>query len=398
MLRSSAVDRSQATRMHRPSVSYDMWLIGVILLLTCLGLIMVTSSSITIADRIYGDPLYYFWRQSLASVIGLSLGVMIIRLPLSVWQTLSVPAMIAGIFMLVLVLIPGVGREINGSMRWIEIGKFSFQGSEPIKICVVAYLAGYMVRHGEKLRESFAGFISPVGVVILVAALLLLEPDYGTTVVLFLTALGMLFMGGVPLGRFFAWMLAAVAMLGSLAIISPYRMQRLTSFMDPWQDPFNSGFQLTQALIAFGRGEWLGVGLGSSVQKLFYLPESHTDFVFSVFAEEFGLVGSILVILLYLLIVWRSFIIAQYAMQMEKLFAAYMAYGIGLIIGVQAFINLGVNMGLLPTKGLTLPLMSYGGNSMVISFILLAALVRIEYENHQVRNQGAPAAMVDYVG
>jgi cell division protein FtsW len=251
------------------------------------------------------------------------------------------------------------------------------------------YLAGFLVRHGDEVRSTFNGFIRPILIVTMIAGLLLLEPDYGTAVVLFCTALGMLFMAGVPLGRFFAWMVAAIMCLASLAVLSPYRLQRLTSFMDPWQDPFKTGFQLTQALIAFGRGEWLGVGLGSSVQKLFYLPEAHTDFVFAVMGEELGLAGCASVILLYFFLVWRAFVIAQVAAAHGKQFGAHTAYGIGLIIGLQAFINIGVNTGVLPTKGLALPLISYGGNSMVVNFVLLALLLRVEYENHFLRKDTA---------
>jgi len=274
-----------------------------------------------------------------------------------------------------------VGREVNGSLRWIEIGPFALQASEPVKICVIAYLAGYIVRRGDQVRESFVGFIRPVIVLTMIAFLLLLEPNYGACVVLFVTVLGMLFMGGVPLSRYFAWVSVAVAILASLAVLSPYRLQRLMSFSDPWKDPFDSGFQLTQALIAFGRGDWFGVGLGSSIQKLFYLPEAHTDFIFAVLAEETGLFGSTIVILLFCFLVWRSFVIGYAAEQAGKFFSAYFAYGIGSLIGIQSFINLGVNLGVLPTKGLTLPLMSYGGNSMIVTCILLGILLRIEYEN-----------------
>ena len=373
---------SATNGLFRP---YDAWLMTVIFLLIGLGLVMVASSSIAIADRQFHEPLHYFWRQMFSVAIGLSFIFAALKIPLSVWEFLSVPLLALGLLLLLLVLIPGIGREVNGSTRWISVGPFALQASEPVKLSVIVYLAGYMVRHGEQVRNNFAGFIRPICVLTIVAGLLLLEPDYGSCVVLFATALGMLFMGGVPLGRFFAWMLTAVAVLASLAVLSPYRIQRLMSFVDPWQDPFNSGFQLTQALIAFGRGDWFGVGLGSSVQKLFYLPEAHTDFVFSVFAEEFGLMGTTILILLFCFLVWRAFVIGHIAERMGKLFAAYLAYGIGLIIGVQVFINMGVNLGVLPTKGLTLPLLSYGGNSMVITCLLLGILLRVEVENRQIK-------------
>lgn len=394
--RAQASSYLHAGKLQSKIPPYDFFLIGVAFFLLGLGLIMVASASVTVADRHYGDPLHFFWRQGIAAVLGVSLSLAIVKIPLSFWQQLSVPLLITGIFLLILVLIPGIGREVNGSLRWISIGGFNLQSSEPVKLCVIAYLAGYLVRHREKVMTSFTGFIVPVGVVTFVAGLLLLEPDYGSTVVLFCTALSMLFMGGVPLSRFFSWMLAAASVLLSLAIFSPYRMQRLTSFIDPWQDPFNSGFQLTQALIAFGRGDWFGMGLGNSVQKMFYLPEAHTDFVFAVYAEEFGLVGSILLILTYLFIVWRSFVIAKLAEQSGKDFAAYVAYGIGTLIGVQAFINIGVNMGVLPTKGLTLPLLSYGGNSMVVSCILIALLIRVELENHISDRNKLPEVATTY--
>ena len=380
-----AIPRSHISATNGLFRPYDAWLMTVIFLLLGLGLVMVASSSMAIADRQFHEPLHYFWRQMFSVAIGMSFIIAALKIPLSVWEFLSVPLLVLGLLLLILVLIPGVGREVNGSTRWISMGSFALQASEPVKLCVIVYLAGYMVRHGEQVRNNFAGFIRPICVLTIVAGLLLLEPDYGSCVVLFATALGMLVMGGVPLGRFFAWVLTAVVVLASLAILSPYRLQRLMSFVDPWQDPFNSGFQLTQALIAFGRGDWFGVGLGSSVQKLFYLPEAHTDFVFSVFAEEFGLMGTTILILLFSFLVWRAFVIGHIAERMGKLFAAYLAYGIGLIIGVQVFINMGVNLGVLPTKGLTLPLLSYGGNSMIITCLLLGILLRVEVENRQIK-------------
>ena len=394
MYRQQAIPKSNVSTINDLLRPYDTWLMTVILILIGLGLVMVASSSIAIAERQFHEPLHYFWRQSFSAVIGLSLIAASLKVPLSVWEYLSVPLLVLGLLLLVLVLIPGVGREVNGSTRWITFGSFSLQASEPVKICVIAYLAGYMVRHGEHVRNNFAGFIRPICVLTIVASLLLLEPDYGSCVVLLATALGMLFMGGVPLGRLFAWVSAAIAVLASLAVLSPYRLQRLMSFSDPWQDPFNSGFQLTQALIAFGRGDWFGVGLGSSVQKLFYLPEAHTDFIFSVFAEEFGLFGSAILILLFSFLVWRAFVIGHIAERMGKLFAAYFAYGTGLIIGIQAFINMGVNLGILPTKGLTLPLLSYGGNSMIITCLLLGILLRVEVENRQTKR--SPEEMKSY--
>lgn len=364
---------------------YDSWLIGIIIFLLLFGLIMVASSSSTIAEKNFHNPLFYFWRQMFSVGIGLTMAFMVLKIPMIVWQKASVPMLLFGLFLLVLVLIPGVGREVNGSLRWIYIGSFAVQASEPIKIFIIAYLAGYMVRQEQQIRSSFSGFVRPIIVLTLVSGLLLLEPDYGACVVLFITTLGMLFIGGVPLSRFFAWGLVAVSSLLSLAVLSPYRLQRIMIFSDPWQDPFNHGFQLTQALIAFGRGDWFGVGLGGSVQKLFYLPEAHTDFVFAVMAEEFGLLGSALILFLFCFLVWRAFVIGHVAEKLGQIFSANFAFGCGLIIGIQAFINIGVNMGVLPTKGLTLPLMSYGGNSIIVNCMLLAVLLRIDYENRKIR-------------
>ena len=277
-------------------------------------------------------------------------------------------------------IVPGIGNEVNGSMRWFRFGSVSLQASEPAKLCVIVYLAAYLVRHGEQVRTAFAGFIKPIGVLTVISALLLLEPDYGSTVVMFVTCLGMLFLGGVGVIRFVMWGLVAFAALLSLAILVPYRMERLMIFMDPWADPYNAGFQLTQALIAFGRGEWFGVGLGGSVQKLFYLPEAHTDFIFAVIGEELGLIGTIAVISLFVFIVVRAINLGANAERQERYFEAYLAYGLGFLIGIQAFINIGVNLGVLPTKGLTLPLVSYGSNSMIISCFAVGILLRIGLE------------------
>ena len=386
----------QASRPRKQSVHFDPWLITVFAFLIGLGLILVSSSSISIAEKTYGDQLHFFWRQTIAVGVGLLCMLVIARVPLYVWQRLNLYLLFLGVMLLVLVLIPGLGKEVNGSMRWVRLGSFSLQSSEVARFIMIIYLAGYLVRHREKLRQNLTGFIIPVGVVTLLASLLLLEPDYGTAVVFFAAALGMLFVGGVPLNRFIAWVMVAGMALVTLALSSAYRLQRLVSFMDPWSDPNNSGFQLIQALVAFGRGEWLGAGLGSSVQKLFYLPEAHTDFIFAVQAEELGLIGSVTMILLFFFLVWRAFVIAQVAEQLDKQFAAYLAYGIGLMIGIQAFINIGVNMGLLPTKGLTLPFVSYGGNSVISNCILVGLLLRVEYENHFTAMDRLPEVTSSY--
>ena len=391
-----AIPKTSVPKAMQMFYGYDIWLLTVITFLVCLGLVMVASASITVAERQFDDPLYYFWRQFISVGIGTGLFLVFLRIPMAVWERASGLLLFFGFVLLILVLIPGIGYEVNGSMRWIKTWPFSIQASEPVKLFLIAYMAGYLVRRGEEVRTSFSGFIKPIIILTAMSGLLLLEPDYGACVVMFSAALGMMFLGGVPLSRFFSWMLVALASLASLAILSPYRMKRLISFVDPWQDPFNSGFQLTQALIAFGRGEWFGVGLGSSIQKLFYLPEAHTDFVFAVLAEELGLFASLLVLGLFSFVVWRAFVIGQVAETAGKKFAAFFAYGIGLIIGVQAFINIGVNMGVLPTKGLTLPLISYGGNSIIVTCMLLAILLRIEFENRQVRRITIPGRVGTY--
>ena len=392
------MQKLQAVRLQEVKTAswhdYDPWLVMVVLFLLVAGLVMVASSSVALAERLHDDPFYYFRRQVFAVALGLALGAFILKSPVILWERMSIPLLLLAIALLVLVLIPGVGREVNGSVRWIRLGPVNFQSSELAKVCLVAYIAAYMVRHADRMHLTFAGFMRPIGVATLVSALLLLEPDYGSVVVIFLTTVGMLFLAGIPASRFIVWIPVMVAALGALAVFPSYRLARLKAFIDPWQDPFNSGYQLIQSLIAFGRGEWFGVGLGSSVQKLFYLTQAHTDFIFAISAEELGLLFSLLVAAAFLAFIWRAFSIAGHALQLGKHFASYMAYGIGLLIGIQAFIHMGVNVGLLPTKGLTLPLYSYGANSIVTSCILVALLLRIDLENRyprgvRIRRQGA---------
>ncbi len=364
----------------------DVSLLVAALLLLAIGLIMVASASISIADRQMGDPFYYLWRQSAFVAVGLLVGFAVLNVRLVYWERLGPWMLLFGLSLLVVVLF--LGREINGSVRWLSLGPVNFQPSEVVKLFVVVYLAGYLVRRGDEVRDSVKGFLKPMALVGLIAVLLMLEPDFGATAVIAATVLGMMFLGGVRLWQFGILFLLLVSTFAALAVASPYRVARLTSFVNPWADPFNSGFQLTQALIAFGRGEWLGVGLGGSIQKLFYLPEAHTDFLFAVLGEELGLLGVVIVIGLFALIVWRAFVVGQSAAQGDDRFGAYAAYGIGMWLGLQAFINLGVNMGVLPTKGLTLPLMSYGGSSIVMSCVAVALLLRISHE-HPISKQPA---------
>jgi cell division protein FtsW len=370
--------RHGATANRVPRLDYVLLLAAIAL--ASLGLVMVASASITFADRDLGQPFYYAMRQAVYIGIGVMLAFPVYRVRLALLEQSGLVLLVAALALLLAVLVPGIGREVNGSMRWINTGLFNLQVSEPAKLMILIYLAGYLARHGEELRERFSGFLKPLAILVLAALLLLMEPDFGATVVLMATAMGMIYLAGVRLLHFSGMLGMAGLSLAGLAVSSPYRMERLTTFLNPWADPFDSGFQLTQSLIAIGRGELSGVGLGSSIQKLFYLPEAHTDFVFAVLAEELGLLGVLVVIALYAVVVWRAFSIALQAEKSGTVFAAGLAYGLGIWIGLQSFINMGVNMGLLPTKGLTLPLMSYGGSSMVVMCVAIALLLRIDSE------------------
>lgn len=381
--KSSASPSRSGVNKNRAGVSvapYDITLIFTTLALLGLGVVMVGSASVSIADRQMGEPLYYLIRQAMYVGLGLGLAYVAMRIPLHVWERSGPIFLIGGVLLLLLVLVPGFGRNVNGSTRWLDIGPVSLQVSEMVKLALIIYLGGYLLRHGEAVRTTVSGFLRPLSVVGLLGLLCLMEPDFGAAVVMTATAMGMLFLGGVRLWLFGLLLIPAFSLAAFLAISSPYRLERLTAFMNPWADPFNSGFQLTQALIAFGRGEWFGVGLGGSIQKLFYLPEAHTDFLFAVMAEELGLVGGVVVILLFALLVWRAFSIGRAADKAGEVFGTHVAYGIGLWLGFQTFINIGVNMGVLPTKGLTLPLMSYGGSSILASCLAVALLLRVDFE------------------
>ncbi|HFE38821.1 MAG TPA: putative lipid II flippase FtsW [Gammaproteobacteria bacterium] len=364
----------------RSSRFLDYGLLLSMLFLLGLGIVMVASTSMGISESKFGEPFHYLSRQLLFVVVGVFFAIAVFKLPLQLWQHIGFVLLLISVALLIAVLIPDVGKTVNGSSRWLPMGPFNFQVSEFVKLVVPIYMAGYLVRHAEEVRGSFSGFLKPMAILSVFGVLLLLEPDFGATVIILTTALGMLFLSGVRFGQFFLLLVLIAAAMAMLAIFSPYRWERLTTFLNPWADPFDSGFQLTQALIAFGQGEWFGVGLGGGVQKLFYLPEAHTDFLYATLAEELGLMGSLLVILLFGFIVWRAFDIGQRALRIKKVFEAHLAHGLGLWFGLQAFVNLGVNMGMLPTKGLTLPLMSYGGSSLIVTCIAAALLLRIDYE------------------
>lgn len=359
----------------------DPLLVSAALGLLLIGLVMVTSASMSIADRAMGAPFAYLERQLLFALVGVCCAGVAFSIPSELWRRLSLPLLLIGLALLVLVLIPGLGHAVNGSRRWLRLGMLNFQASELARLLILIYLASYAVRHQEELRETLAGVLKPLALLVVAALLLLLEPDFGAASVLFVTGFAVLFVAGMPWKYVLVVLGGGGLALGAAAVSSAYRVQRLTTFLDPWADPFNTGFQLTQSLIAIGRGEWFGVGLGASVQKLFYLPEAHTDFVFAVMAEEFGLAGVVVVLGLFALLVVRVCRIAQRAAQAGEMFQAYLAAAFAIWVGLQAFINIGVNMGMLPTKGLTLPLMSYGRSSLMVTLAWLGIVLRIHHES-----------------
>lgn len=364
----------------------DWSLILVVGALLGLGLIMLTSASMSVAESSTGQPFFYLLQQLLAVGIGLILAFIILQVPTDLWEQVAPLLLVFAILLLIAVLIPGVGREVNGSTRWLNIAGINLQVSEPARLLVLMYISGYAVRHRDDLGAGILEFGRPMVVVLFVCGLLLAEPDFGATVVMLLISMAVLFVAGAPLRYFLLLCGLVVSFLLMLAISAPYRLARLTGFTDPWSDPFDTGFQLTQSLIAIGSGEWFGVGLGNSVQKLFYLPEAHTDFVFAVIAEEFGVAGTVVLIGLFATLVWRALCISMDAAERDRYFQAYLAFGIAIWQGAQVIINLGVNMGILPTKGLTLPLISYGRSSLIITLIALALLLRIDMENRSIRS------------
>jgi len=366
--------------MTQSTANFDRSLLFVTLSLLVIGLIMVASASITIADSKMSQPLFYFTRQAIFAAAGIVIASLVVTIRLSFWQRFAPHLLMIGVGLLVLVLIPGIGREVNGSSRWLPLGPINVQVAEIIKLFAIFYIADYLQRHHGQLHSSFFKVLAPLVLLGLAAILLLMQPDMGSMVVILSTVLAMLFLGGARLDVFAALISVMGALFALLVWFAPYRLQRLQSFLDPWADPFGSGFQLTQALIAFGRGDWLGVGLGSSMQKLFYLPEAHTDFLYSILAEELGLVGAMTVIALFFVFIWRALAIGRAAELSGQVFGAQVAYGVGIWLGLQACVNMGVNMGALPTKGLTLPLMSYGGSSLVIVGVAIALLFRVDQE------------------
>ena len=370
----------------------DWSLILLIVILLSIGLIMLSSASMSVAEDSTGRPFFYLQQQLFAVCVGLLVAVVMLRIPTEIWEKAGPFLLILAITLLALVLVPGIGREVNGSQRWLNVGGINLQVSEPARLMVLMYISGYAVRHRNELGNGLLQFGRPMLLVLLVCGLLLVEPDFGATVVMLLIAMSVLFVAGAPLRYFLALSALLATGLLALAVSAPYRLARMTGFTDPWSDPYGSGFQLTQSLIAIGSGEWFGVGLGNSVQKLFYLPEAHTDFVFAVIAEEFGVAGTVVLITLFAALVWRALTISLDAADRNRYFQAYLAFGIAVWQAAQVLINLGVNMGILPTKGLTLPLISYGRSSLIVTLMALALLIRIDMENRAVRSSAGKQA------
>lgn len=370
----------------------DWTLLSLWMVLMSIGLVMVASASVAFAAANYGDAWYFAKRHGVYMVMGATLATVVVSIPMSVWQRYAGYFLLFTLLLLVIVLIPGIGKKVNGSQRWLSLGIISVQVSEIAKFCAVVFFASFFARRYHELHFGWQGFLKPLLVVGLFVVLLLLEPDFGSSVVLSATVFAMMFIAGVRMWHFLLLIGLGVASLGAVAVLSPYRMQRLITFLDPWADQFNTGYQLTQSLIGFGRGEWFGLGLGNSLQKLFFLPEAHTDFIFAIIAEEFGLVGATVIIGLFVALILRVFTIAKNNLAVGKAFAAFAAFGVAILFSFQVFINVGVASGLLPTKGLTLPFISYGGSSLLVSCVLLAFVMRIEWEVRGVSSIYIPPA------
>lgn len=357
---------------------YDVNLILLALALLSMGMVIVTSASMPVADRLFDNPFHFAIRHGIYIVLAITTALIVMQIPMQWWRVSNTWLLLLAIVMLVAVLL--VGRSVNGSTRWLVLGPITVQAAEPAKLFFFCYLAGYLVRRHEEVTENIKGFIKPLVVFFVLAVLLLMQPDLGTVVVMLLTTIGLLFLAGAKLWQFFG-----LAITGSLAVImlivfEEYRMKRITSFLDPWADPFGSGYQLTQSLMAYGRGDVFGQGLGNSLQKLEYLPEAHTDFIMAILAEEFGFAGVAAVLLLMLLLVLKALTIGSRALQHERPFEAYLAYALGIWFSLQTAVNVGASAGILPTKGLTFPLLSYGGSSLIIMAIGVALLLRIDFE------------------
>ena len=375
------MSRTAAPRVAAP----DLVLSALAACLLLVGLIAITSASVGYAEEHYGNMWHHAQRHGIYLALACIAGAVAYRVPVNFWYRSAWVWLLLSSLLLILVLVPGVGRNVNGSQRWLALGPLTLQPSELAKAAMILFVAGYLVRQGQVLRESWRGFLRPMLVVALVAVLLLAEPDFGASVIMLATVFGMLFLAGMRLGHLAVIMVVTVVLGGLLIQAAPYRLQRLIAYTDPWADPYGAGFQLIQSLIAFGRGEWFGVGLGNSVQKLFYLPEAHTDFVFSIWAEEAGFVGAVALIAVFLALVLRIFHLGRQARAVGEDFGAYLCFGVAIMFSGQAFVNMGVSAGLLPTKGLTLPLISYGGSSLITACGLLGIVLRVATELQGLR-------------
>ena len=375
--------RQKSTRLlHSKALhNLDGLLLGGTVALTLLGLVMVASASIEYADDIYGSPWFFTLRHAIYLGVAVLAAYLVFLLPMHFWRSWGAVILLASCVLLALVLVPGIGREVNGSRRWLPFGPFNVQPSELLKFAFIVYLADFLVRRGAAVRQNIWALVGLAMVLLCLLIMLLAEPDLGAAAVLLGAAFAMLFLGGAHLLPFFFAFLTFLAACIWLVVASPYRLERLVAFKDPWADPYDSGYQLSQSLIAFGRGEWFGVGLGNSVQKHFYLPEAHTDFVFAIFAEEMGLIGVLLLIGLFTLLLSRMLAIGRRAESSGEHFSAYAVYGAATLFAIQAFINMGMASGMLPTKGLTLPFISYGGSSLVVCSMLIALVLRTDYEH-----------------
>lgn len=377
---------SQATRRSEVKGQYDLGLILAALALASVGLVMVASSSIAIADGQHIGEFYFVARHLIFLALGLIACVIAARTELSWLEKHAGVLLLLGIVLLLLVFVPIIGVRVNGARRWIRLGFLGFQSVEAVKIFLVVYMASYLVRHRDNLQASLFGVIKPIGIAGLLVVLLLAQPDFGSSALIIAVTVGMIWLGGARMRNLVYLSIPLLPVIAWAAMTSDYRVKRLTSFLDPWADPFKDGFQLTQALIAIGRGEWLGVGLGASVQKLFYLPEAHTDFILAVIAEELGLAGIVLVLGLFGWLVGRGFVLGLRAVERNMRFAGYVAFGLSLMIALQALVSIGVNLGVLPTKGLTLPLISSGGSSVMMTCAMIGLLIRVSYEVSRAEN------------
>jgi len=383
VLATIAMAVNPSIRQSKTSVNYngqvfDRSFVVLALTMYMIGLIMVASSSMPVAERLFNNPFHFVIRHAIYIVLSLGLAGVALQIPMSWWQKNSGYLLLFGILLLVVVLL--IGRSVNGSTRWIVLGPITVQAAEPAKLFFFCYLAAYLVRRRDQVMENWQGFVKPLVVFGVLAILLLKQPDLGTVIVMFVTTFGLLFLAGAKLWQFASLASVGAVLLALLAFFEPYRWRRVTSFLDPWDDPFGSGYQLTQSLMAYGRGEIFGQGLGNSIQKLEYLPEAHTDFVMAVLAEEFGFIGISIILILSMILVFKALMLGKRAVDKEKFFEGFFAYAIGIWLCFQAAVNVGASAGIVPTKGLTMPLISYGGSSMIIMTLAVVILIRIDHE------------------